>query len=101
MFTKKRVDGTFLKNLHFFTQLMPYLVPTRTNSALYFEQEFDITKTLEFVKNKKATMNISFFYIVLFAAIRVIALRPKLNRFISGFRYYQRNRISFNFTAKL
>jgi len=98
--SKKRVDGTYLKNLHFFTQLMPYLVPTRMGAVVFFEQEFDLTKTLEFVKNKKSTMNITVFYILLFTAIRVIALRPKMNRFISGYRYYQRNRISFNFTAK-
>jgi len=100
MFNKKRPDGTYLKNLHFFTQLMPYLAPTRTGASVYFEQELDVTKTLQYVQEKKAKWNITFFYIVLFAAIRVIALRPKLNRFISGYRYYQRNRISFNFTAK-
>jgi len=100
MFSKKRPDGTYLKNMHFFTQLMPYLIPERTNASVYFEQEFDLTKTIEFVQKKKSSLNITIFYIILFAAIRVIALRPKLNRFISGFRYYQRNRISFNFTAK-
>jgi hypothetical protein len=103
MFTKKRPDGTHLRNLHFFTQLLPYLMPTRTEAAIYFEQEFDVTKTLEYVKRKKAEpagLKISLFYILLYAAIRVIAQRPKMNRFVSGFRYYQRNRISFNFVAK-
>jgi len=103
MFTKKRSDGTYLKNLHFFTQILPYLMPTRTEAAIYFEQEFDVTKTLDYVNRKKNDFNgvkITLFYIILYAALRVIALRPKMNRFISGFRYYQRNRISFNFVAK-
>ena len=103
MFTKKRSDGTYLPNLHFFTQLLPYLMPTRTEAAIYFEQEFDVTKTLEFVREKKkddAAPKITMFYLILYAAVRVIAQRPKLNRFVSGYRYYQRNRILFNFVAK-
>jgi len=101
MFTKKRSDGTYLKNLHFFTQLLPYLMPTRTESAIYFEQEFDVTKTLEYVKKKTDNgFKVTLFYIILYAVVRVVAQRPKVNRFVSGYRYYQRNRISFNFVAK-
>jgi hypothetical protein len=103
MFTKKRSDGTYLPNLHFFTQLLPYLMPTRTDAVIYFEQEFDVTKTLEYMAKRKADADsprITVFYIILYAAIRVIAQKPKMNRFVSGFRYYQRNRISFNFVAK-
>jgi len=103
MFTKTRYDGTHIRNLHFFTQIMPYLMPTRKDACIYFEQEFDVTKTLEYVnkrKNDESEIKISMFYIFLYAAVRIIALRPKLNRFISGFRFYQRNRISFNFVAK-
>ena len=103
MFTKKRPDGTYIRNLHFFNQILPYLMPTRTEAAIYFEQNFDVTRTLEYVQKKKAVPGgpkISMFYIILYAAIRVIAQRPKMNRFVSGLRYYQRNRISFNFVAK-
>ncbi len=32
--------------------------------------------------------------------MRTLALRPKLNRFVSGYNYYQRNKILFNFVAK-
>ena len=103
MFTKKRPDGTYIKNLHYFTQLLPYLMPSRTDAVIYFEQEFDVTNTLEYVRLKKENTDwpkISVFYLILYAVIRVIAQRPKMNRFVSGCRYYQRNRISFNFVAK-
>jgi hypothetical protein len=104
MFTKKRPDGTYIKKMHFFTRLMPYLMPTRTESTIFFEQELDVTKTLKYVrqriKDNPDGPKISMFYIILYAAVRVIAQRPKLNRFVSGYRYYQRNRIRFNFVAK-
>jgi len=103
LFTKKRSDGTYIKEMHYFTRLMPYLMPTRSESCIYFEQEFDVSKTLEYVKKRRkeaSGINITMFYLILYAAIRTIALRPKMNRFVSGFQYYQRNRISFNFIAK-
>ena len=102
MFTKKRPDGTFVRDLHFFTRLMPYIIPRRSDAVLFYEQEFDVTKTLKYVRNKRAKggHKISLFYILLYAALRSIAQRPKMNRFVSGFRFYQRNNISFNFVVK-
>jgi hypothetical protein len=82
---------------------MPYIMPTRSEAVIFFEQEFDVTRTLEYAAKRKAEFkesNISMFYLILYAAIRVIAQRPKMNRFVSGFRFYQRNRIMFNFVAK-
>jgi hypothetical protein len=109
MFTKKRPDGTYIKNLHFFTQLLPYLMPTRSEACIFYEQDVDVTRTLAYVRRKKAQnrdsedtskANITVFYLFLYAALRTLAVRPKMNRFVSAYRYYQRNRISFNFVAK-
>ncbi|MDR0289705.1 MAG: hypothetical protein LBI06_02090 [Treponema sp.] len=103
MFTKKRPDGTYIRDIHFFTQLLPFLLPTRTEACIYFEQEIDVTKTLEDVKKRKHDtdgIKVTLFYIILYASVRALAQRPKMNRFVSGYRYYQRNRISFNFVAK-
>ena len=58
MFTKKRHDGTYIKNLHYFTRIMPYFMPTRTKAAFYFEQEFDVTGTLEYVNKRMAEPNL-------------------------------------------
>ena len=103
LFTKKRPDGTYIKGLHFFTQLLPYLMPTRTEAYIHFEREIDVTKTLEYLRIRKRSekgLKISLFYITLYSAMRALAVKPKMNRFVSGHRYYQRNRISFNFIAK-
>jgi hypothetical protein len=65
----------------------------RTDSVIVFEQEYDITKTLEYIQEK----NVAFTHLFLYAALRTITQMPKINRFISGLRYYQRNRIAFSF----
>jgi hypothetical protein len=105
MFTKKRKDGTYIKDLPYFTRLMPYLMPTRSESCIYFEQDFDVTKTRAYVHAANAASppgqkRLTLFQVFLCATVRTLALRPKLNRFVSGYRYYQRNSIVFNFVAK-
>lgn len=105
MLKKSRPDGTYLRNLPHFTRMLPYLMPTRSESCIYFEQQFDVTQTLEYVRrlNRASEGNgkrVTFFQVFLCAAARTLAVRPNLNRFISGYNYYQRNKILFNFVAK-
>jgi hypothetical protein len=105
MLKKSRPDGTWLGNLSHFTRILPYLMPIRTDASIYFEQHFDVTKALEYVRkhnsqNGRTGGRLSFFHLFLCAAVRTIALRPKMNRFVSGLNYYQRNQIVFNFVAK-
>ena len=96
MFTKERPDGTYIRDLPVYTQIVPYIVPSRTDTCVIYEQEFDVTKTLEFAQERQLTLA----QVFIFAAIRAIALMPKVNRFVSGHRHYQRNRLSFTFAAK-
>ncbi|MGA2478413.1 MAG: 2-oxo acid dehydrogenase subunit E2 [Spirochaetia bacterium] len=105
MLKKTRPDGTLVPGLPHFTRLLPYLMGSRTDSTIFFEQDFDITHALRYVKEKNqgtegGPKKLTFFQVFLCAAARTLALRPKLNRFVSGYNYYQRNRIIFNFVAK-
>ena len=102
MLRKSRSDGTLLQDIPHFTQILPYLVPKRTDASIFFEQELDVSRTLEYIRgvNAERPGALSFFQVFLCAAARTIALRPKLNRFVSGYRYYQRNEILLGLVAK-
>jgi hypothetical protein len=107
MLKKTRCDGTMIRNrdLPPFTVLMPFVMPTRAASVIFFDQDIDVTETQKRIHEinreliKKREM-VTLFDVVLAAAARGVALRPKVNRFISGKRFYQRNQIVFNFVAK-
>jgi hypothetical protein len=105
MLKKTRFDGTLLSDIPPFTLLLPYLMPKKTGATIYFEQDVDVTGTLDYMKSlnreliKKREI-VTLFELVMAAAARTLALRPRVNRFISGNRYYQRNQIVFNFVAK-
>ena len=104
MILRDRPDGTRIK-VPSFQGMLPYLFRTRTESALYFKQQIDLSKTLRYIEEKnkefpKREKKVTFFQICLSAALRTIAQRPKLNVYTSGHHYYQRNEILFSFVAK-
>ena len=82
---------------------MPHLMDKRTDAEVYVNMEFDVTEVLRYIEEKnrgeeeyKATL----FHCILMAIAKTVYLRPDLNRYISGRRYYQRHEITLGFVAK-
>ena len=97
-----RSDGIKVRNLPGFRKLFPFLMRTRTESAVYHLKRLKIGHALAWLDQANASREkrISFFYIVLAAAVRTLALRPEANRFIAGRRLYQRRKIELSFVIK-
>jgi hypothetical protein len=82
---------------------MPFIMPTRNESAVYFEQWIDLTHTNAFLErwnaahpHRKATV----FHVFIWAAVRGLSQRPRLNRFVVGSRIWQRRGIFLSYAAK-
>ncbi len=88
------IDG-----VHFY---MAYLMPKRTDAEVYINEKIDVTELLEYIKEKNATgeRKVTMFHCMIAAVARTIKMRPLLNRYISGKRYYMRHDISMGFTIK-
>jgi hypothetical protein len=98
-----RTDGTLVQNLSATRAIMPLLMQTRTESAVYFEQELDVTETMRFVgawNDANPTKRITLFHVYMWAVANALHQRPRLNRFISGGRIYQRKGVHLAFAAK-
>ncbi len=85
--------------------MLPVLMPTRTESAIYMEQTIEMDETMEFLSKwnasiPKGRLKLTMMQVLLTAMARTVAQRPALNRFISNFRHYQRNNISISFVTK-
>ena len=50
-FKTSRPDGAYLKGLHHFVKIIPYLMPRRTGASIFISQEIDLTHTLEFLRD--------------------------------------------------
>lgn len=98
-----RPDGTRLKKIPKFRDLEFYLMNGRNESVIYYNMKLDLTKTLAYLDKINAGSDkkkLTLFHIILCAAVRTIAHRPQVNRFIMNKRLYQRNEIVFSFVVK-
>ena len=83
--------------------ILPHLMPHRTDAAVYVNMEFDVTETLHYIAKKnegEEEYRTTLFHCILMALAKTIYLRPQLNCFISGRRFYQRDEITLGFVAK-
>ncbi|MCR4950991.1 MAG: 2-oxo acid dehydrogenase subunit E2 [Solobacterium sp.] len=83
--------------------VMTALLPKRTDAEVYLNDTIDVTELMKYLekKNEGRTDNkVKIFHCVITALARMVRERPNLNRFIQGYRIYERNEISLSFVAK-
>jgi len=98
-----RPDGTLAGDVPASRRIMPYLMRTRNESAVYFEQEIDLTRAMPFLEAVNAARmgpKATLFHLFLWAAVQAFDERPRLNRFVMGGRLYQRDGIWISYSAK-
>lgn len=99
---KDRKDGAYIRDADPMHRLIPYLLPRRTDSEVFLIRSIDVTNLMEYVSGRKGIEgnNVSLFSTMVAAMLRTSALRPALNRFVKGYRLYQRNDLIVGFVAK-
>ena len=97
-----RSDGRRVRDLPLLRRFMPFIMPRRNDSVVYFEQTVRVDRTLEYLdaQNAKGGPKLSFFHVVLAAATRALKHRPHMHRFIVGRKVYDRNAIDLSFAVK-
>ncbi|WP_183099668.1 2-oxo acid dehydrogenase subunit E2 [Nocardioides pelophilus] len=101
---RRRRDGTEVRDLPALRRITPYLLRTRTGSAVYFPQRIEVDRLLVWLEEtnagRPADQRITLFHVILTAIARTLRLRPDVNRFIAGRRTYQHKEISVSFIVK-
>lgn len=82
--------------VHPYRQMMTFLMRSRNESAVYFEQQLDVSKALPWLESRGTKL----FPLVLHALAATLHERERLNRFTVGRRTYQRNDVFLSFAAK-
>jgi hypothetical protein len=104
-----RPDGSKVRDVSALRRFMPYLLRTRNESYVLFEQELDLTRTLRYLAAANAgsqgagpadDSSLKLFHVILCAMARLFARRPQLNRFVAGGTLYQRRHIELSFAIK-
>lgn len=101
----RRADGVAVPSteLSATRRIMPFLMGSRNESAVYFEQHPDLTRTEAFLaryNREHPEARATLFHVVTWACARVLHERPRLNRFVAGGRLYQRDGVDISYSAK-
>ena len=98
-----RRDGTYLKKVDSMHTIMPLMYPNRCDNEAFISERIDLTNVNTYLEKKNAEdpeYRYNLFQIMVTAILKVITLRPKMNRFIANQTLYQRNEVSAAFTVK-
>ena len=96
----KRPDGRQLKTLEPMQMIMPYVMKTRSDSMNMYEDTFNCEPWDKYIKEKEAEgLKIGYMHILIAAIVRLIALRPQLNRFCMNGRIYARDKVWVSFVV--
>lgn len=97
---QKRYDGRRVHNIEPFQMIVPYIMKTRTDSMNMFEDLIPCDALDAYIKEKaEEGLKISYMHILIAAVVRLIALRPQLNRFVMNHKIYTRPKIWVSFVV--
>ena len=97
---KRRPDGRVVKSIPPIQKIMPYIMKTRTDSMNMYDDIFDCAAMDAYIKEKEAEgLKLSYMHIMIAGVVRMIALRPQLNRFVMNGRIYTRHKIYVSFVV--
>lgn len=96
-----RYDGYRVRNLDPMFTMIPYIMRSRLDSQILFEERIDITELEKFILEKRKEIpGLSLLNVVATSLIRTISQKPRINRFTSGGKIYARSYIRFSITIK-
>ncbi len=98
-----RRDATLVRDLDSMHVFMPIMLKNRADNEAFLQELVDMTAVEAYLEQKNAQnpeFKYTFFHVILAALARTIEMRPRMNRFIIGNRYFDRNHISFSFIVK-
>jgi hypothetical protein len=96
-----RPDGDEVTDVPLTRRIMPMLMPTRNESVVYFDLDVEAAPIDDVVTRLRTQgLQASVLHVVSTAAVRVLAERPRLNRFVVGGRLFQRRGIWVAYSAK-
>lgn len=100
---RDRYDRIYLKDLDGMHISLPVMLPRRCDNEAVAIETIDVGPITDYINKKNAEnpdFKYTWFHVISAAFAKVLILRPKMNRFISGYRIYQHRDVSLAFIVK-
>ena len=95
-----RPDGTLVTDHHPYRRIMWYIMPTRNESVVYFDDYVDAEEILAYVEEANQKFGASMMDVIVTAVARGLVQNPAMDKFIAGHRMYQRKTPTLTFSMK-
>lgn len=95
-----RPDGKLVKNLHPYRKIMTYIMPTRNEAVVYFEEFIDAEPILSYLEKAGEKFDVDFTHAIVAACGLGFVENPAMNQFVAGYNMYQRNKVFLSFAMK-
>ena len=96
-----RYDGWRVRKVDPLFSVVPFILPTRVDSEVFFEINVPIDKVEEFIKAHKGDIpNLTIMHVIMASFVRLFSQRPHVNRFVVWNKVFARNHISFSLAIK-
>ena len=97
-----RYDGRKLKTVPAMSKFMPYIMAKRSDACNTYADSFEVTKTDEFIQQKRAEgkENFGILHVLIAAYVRAVSQRPGINRYVSGQKIFARTQLAVVMTIK-
>ena len=96
-----RRDAKLIRDIDGIHVAMAQLYGGRCQNEAYISEQVDLAPIKAWMeKHPDPEFKYTFFHVILAALLKLLIIRPKLNRFISNRHYYQKNERSIGFIVK-
>ena len=98
-----RYDGWYVSGLDSMHVMMPYFFGPRTKNEAVMSEVLDLTEVDKYLAQKNADnpdFKYTWFHFIVATIAKTLLLRPKMNYFITGRRFYERKYIRISFVVK-
>jgi len=97
-----RPDGDLVRDESPVRRIMPYLMVGRNESAVYQESLYRVAAARAWLRayNRAHRQRATLFHLLAYGCAMALHRKPRLNRFVSGGRLWQRRGVQLSFVAK-
>ena len=111
-----RRDGRLMRDIDPMHAIVPYVYPNRADNEAFIQESVEMDPILRYVDRKNAQLKEKVergelpesalddpykpFYVMLMILVKILYLRPGLNRFVANMKLYQKDEVSIGFTVK-
>ena len=96
-----RKDAKLIRDINEIQIAMAHCYPNRTDNEAYISVQIELDPIKNWIsKHPDTDFKYTFFHVIVAGLIKLLIVRPKLNRFISDRKYYQKDVRSIGFIVK-